>query len=191
MGKALAPVARAQFAKRLRAIRAQRGFARARFFAKTLGIEENRYTRYERGEVEPNLTLLLKMCQILSVTSDQLLGFAELEETVAPVGTGFAEAPDQPPLGSRSSARADPGDVVAWRLASELEAIQREAKAGPKASANPLQRVRDTGTLYRQLQADPFGTLAEVLAEPAFEQIDDDRKSALAELIETYTRSVS
>jgi len=38
-------------------------------------IEENRYTRYERAEVEPSLTVLLKICETLGVTPNDLLGF--------------------------------------------------------------------------------------------------------------------
>jgi len=64
----LAPEVRSQFAQRLKNLRTQRGFDRARYFAKSLGIEENRYTRYERAEVEPNLTLIHKMCETLRVS---------------------------------------------------------------------------------------------------------------------------
>ena len=73
----LAPEVRSQFAKRLKTMRTQRGFQRARYFARSLGIEENRYTRYERAEVEPNLTLIHKMCETLRVSPNELLGFAE------------------------------------------------------------------------------------------------------------------
>src|SRR5215813_13865847 len=72
-----APAVRAEFARRLRTLRAQRGYERARHFAKALGIEENRYTRYERAEVEPNLTLLFEICQTLAVTPNELMGFAD------------------------------------------------------------------------------------------------------------------
>ena len=42
----LAPAVRIEFARRLRQFRTERGFAHAREFARVLGIEENRYTRY-------------------------------------------------------------------------------------------------------------------------------------------------
>ena len=41
-----------------------------------IGIEENRYTRYERAEVEPSLTVLLKICETLGVSPNDLLGFS-------------------------------------------------------------------------------------------------------------------
>src|SRR5262245_29099032 len=77
MSKTLAPEVRSQFATRLKEMRIQSGFVRARYFAKSLGIEENRYTRYERAEVEPSLTLIHKMCEILRVSPNALLGFAD------------------------------------------------------------------------------------------------------------------
>ena len=47
---------------------------RARNFARALGIEENTYTRYERAEAEPNLTLIDKICNVLRITPDALFG---------------------------------------------------------------------------------------------------------------------
>ena len=75
--RTLAPPVRAAFAKRLREQRVQRGFARARSFAHALGIDENRYTRYERAEAEPDLTLIHKICETLRVTPDELFGLAD------------------------------------------------------------------------------------------------------------------
>src|SRR6476660_7643221 len=80
MAPMLAPEVRLQFAKRLKTMRTQRGFDRARYFARSLGIEENRYTRYERAEVEPSLTLINKMCETLRVSPNELLGFSEFND---------------------------------------------------------------------------------------------------------------
>jgi transcriptional regulator with XRE-family HTH domain len=63
------------FAKRLKQLRTEKGFVHARTFAKVLGIEENRYTRYERAEVEPSLTLIHRICQTLQVSPNDLLAF--------------------------------------------------------------------------------------------------------------------
>jgi len=71
-----APEIRLQFAKRLKLLRTEKGFTHARAFAKALGIEENRYTRYERAEVEPSLTLIHRICQTLQVSPNDLLGLA-------------------------------------------------------------------------------------------------------------------
>jgi transcriptional regulator with XRE-family HTH domain len=64
---------RAQFAKNLRRLRIEKGFRTARELSKALGIEENRYTRYERAEVEPSLSLLLKICEALKTSPNELL----------------------------------------------------------------------------------------------------------------------
>ena len=104
----LAPQVRSEFAKRLKIIRTQRGFPRARYFASTLGIEENRYTRYERAEVEPSLTLIHKMCETLGITPNELLGF---EPVRAREGlAGFAET-------AQAREPGDPREAIAWQLA--------------------------------------------------------------------------
>src|SRR5256885_13281357 len=92
MAQMLAPEVRSQFAQRLKSLRTQRGFDRARYFAKSLGIEENRYTRYERAEVEPSLTLIHKMCETLRVSPNELLGFGEVQHLYAGA-PGMAEPP--------------------------------------------------------------------------------------------------
>jgi transcriptional regulator with XRE-family HTH domain len=183
----LAPDVRWKFAQRLKSLRLERGFERARFFAKALGIEENRYTRYERAEVEPNLTLIAKMCETLRVTPNQLLGLAEDERGVHQLpGPGFAERAQEPAHGGRQGR-----DLLAWRLASEVIAVHRDLGTKSNARSDPLESMRDIGTLYRHLQSDPFGTVAEILQKPELEEIDADRKAALAELIQAYTRSVA
>lgn len=187
MDKPLAPEVRAQFAKRLKEMRVQSGFPRARYFANSLGIEENRYTRYERAEVEPSLTLIHKMCETLRVSPNKLLGFAEDEGSAA---AGFAENP------SRASANAEDTaarhlDLLAWRLASETTAIRNKRRVSAKASNDPLAASRDTGRLFQRLQSDPFGTVAEIVADDALKDLDSERKTALADLIEAYTESIS
>ena len=111
--------ARSRFAQRLRAIRIPRGFKTARSFARALGIDENRYTRYERAEVEPDLQLLLRMCELLRATPNDLLcdtiGSPPIDSRMA---DGFAEAPaagfessapsKAPPAASPTTARSSP-----------------------------------------------------------------------------------
>ena len=62
-----------RLSKRLKSLRQARGFKTARSFASKLDIHENRYTRYERAEVEPDLELLVKFCSILQITPNDLL----------------------------------------------------------------------------------------------------------------------
>lgn len=62
-----------RFGKRLRACRIAAGFEQADMFADMLGIEAQRYRRYERGEAMPPTDVLLDMCEALDKTADFLL----------------------------------------------------------------------------------------------------------------------
>jgi transcriptional regulator with XRE-family HTH domain len=181
MAKALAPATRIRFAQRLKALRVERGHLRARYFARTLGIEENRYTRYERAEVEPDLTLIHKMCEVLRVTPDELLGFAE---------TGGQNT--APAFGEEASefAGADRLDrqlgVLGWRLATEAVAIRKE-RSRSKGDADPLASMRETSKLFQQLKSDPFGAVALIAADEGLKKLDAKRKADLADLIKQFT----
>jgi transcriptional regulator with XRE-family HTH domain len=188
MAKTLAPEVRSQFAKRLKDMRTRNGFPRARYFAKSLGIEENRYTRYERAEVEPNLTLIHKMCETLRVSPNELLGFAE-----------YAGAAQLPAFSEDMAAENLPAEdavarrlnLLAWRLASEAVAIRNRHRSKSRASADPLGATRDTGKLFRKLQSDPFGTVAEIAADDALKDLEPARKAELAQAIAAFTDGVS
>ena len=64
------------FGKRLRAARKTAGFRSAERFAHHLGVEPHTYRHYERGEVQPTLTTLTRICQLLAVTPNDLLPLA-------------------------------------------------------------------------------------------------------------------
>jgi transcriptional regulator with XRE-family HTH domain len=52
----------------------------SRMFADLLAIEENTLTRWERGETEPGFDMLLRICQVLDTTPNELLlGSAPVE----------------------------------------------------------------------------------------------------------------
>src|SRR5215470_17368493 len=158
MAQTLAPEVRSRFAQRLKTLRTQRGFDRARYFAKSLGIEENRYTRYERAEVEPSLTLIHKMCETLRVSPNELLGYPDvrhptstvlsLAEATAPDGRGHSE------MGSKGT---DPVASLAWNLAAEAVG-SRLGRAVSKPAGDPLAALRETSALFSNLQAEPFET---------------------------------
>lgn len=61
------------FGRRLRQMRKDRGYTRAREFAELIGTEENTLTRWERGETEPSLEILLRICQVLGTSPNELL----------------------------------------------------------------------------------------------------------------------
>jgi transcriptional regulator with XRE-family HTH domain len=70
--KTKVPPVRVAVAKRLRELRGLRGFETARAFAQALGVEEDRFTRWERAETEPDFTHIIRICQVLSITTDEL-----------------------------------------------------------------------------------------------------------------------
>ena len=194
MAQMLAPEVRSQFAQRLKSLRTQRGFDRARYFARSLGIEENRYTRYERAEVEPSLTLIHKMCETLRVSPNELLGFADLRHHSSGV-PGLAETSleeiSRGHDGEASGKGADPVSSLAWNLAAEAVGIRQEHGGRSKAAADPLAMLRETGELFGSLQAEPFQTVAAILSDTALKDVDAKHKAKLAELIQAFTGSVS
>lgn len=66
---------RTAFGERLRTLRMARGHSTARAVANATGLDENRYARYERGEVEPSLATILKLCRTLEVEPNELFGY--------------------------------------------------------------------------------------------------------------------
>jgi transcriptional regulator with XRE-family HTH domain len=181
MPKTLAPEVRSQFAKRLKTMRVHSGFERARYFAKALGIEENRYTRYERAEVEPSLTLIHKIWEVLQVSPNELLGFAEVG---AGFNMGFSEP--QAEYGAAGAPSERHFETLAWRLASEVAAV-RNGHRGGRESGDPFAVTRDTGKLYQSLLKDPFNTMASIVAEDALKGLDAERKADLARLVDAIT----
>lgn len=189
MTDTLAPQVRTQFAKRLKAMRTRRGFQRARYFAASLGIEENRYTRYERAEVEPSLTLIHKMCETLQVTPNELLGFEGQDGPAKGIWTteaaGFAEA-EASPRASQESKGADSVGQLAWALASEMVAIKGPGRKSP----DPLVTVRDTSSLYRTLLSEPFEAISRIAEDPALGKAQAKRKADVVALIGRFTAAV-
>jgi transcriptional regulator with XRE-family HTH domain len=191
MAQTLAPEVRAQFAQRLKTLRTQRGFDRARYFAKSLGIEENRYTRYERAEVEPSLTLIHKMCETLRVSPNELLGLPDVRyhgNAALSLESAPEAARGQGEMGGRGT---DPLSSLAWSLAAEAVAIRQGRSVKSKPAGDPLAALRETSALFSSLQAEPFGTVAAILGEAALKDIGAEHKTRLAELIQAYTEGIS
>jgi transcriptional regulator with XRE-family HTH domain len=61
------------FGHRLRSARERAGFKSAQQFANRLGLEPGTYRCYERGQAEPNLVTLVRICAELPITIDHLL----------------------------------------------------------------------------------------------------------------------
>jgi transcriptional regulator with XRE-family HTH domain len=67
------------FAQQLRKAREAAGYGSAQQFAALLNLEPHTYRHYERGEREPNLETLHRICALLKVTPNDLLPIAASE----------------------------------------------------------------------------------------------------------------
>jgi transcriptional regulator with XRE-family HTH domain len=181
------PPIRAVFAQRLKAMRVPRGYTTARSFATALGIDENRYTRYERAEVEPDLSLLMRMCELLFVKPNDLL-----DQAPNPADRpGFAEAGLRPPSVttiSEVSDRSSPHTSVlknarAWALA---EAV---ANLDLNTASDAFARVARAAQCYGEINADPFSFVAKLGQDRRIADLGSVASSSLATLAEAVIQS--
>ena len=65
-------------------------------FAKKLGIQQNTYHRYEKGDRVPDIKALIKISKCLHISADELLGLNHLKHGLPNQGhsTQHASAPD-------------------------------------------------------------------------------------------------
>ena len=61
---------------RIREVRRERGLSQEKV-AKRIGMEQTQYSRYERGENEIKVNVLIDICVALNVASDYLLGLSD------------------------------------------------------------------------------------------------------------------
>jgi transcriptional regulator with XRE-family HTH domain len=180
------PLARQQFAQRLRELRVPRGFRTARSLARALDIDENRYTRYERAEVEPDLTMIRRICETLGVTPDALLGFDTLDDSTAPpAATGSTLANGT--MTASSSPRATDLQTSAWLLAETATNLLR---ANASHAAAPLTPVTETCKTYNALVERPFETISEILAHADLANVDLPSASALRTSIDQFVANI-
>ena len=182
LGAVPASEIRVRFGLRLKSLRQGAGFKSARSFADALELDENRYTRYERGEVEPNLANICKICLVLGIQPNDLFS--------------FEEAPSEPAAWAREApltnhnGRGRVGRSQAWRLASTIASL-RNANGGypSQTGGDPLKSMRATVDIYvRLLTHEPGQVVAEILSQAALDALEPDRKAELASLIHTFMR---
>lgn len=63
------------FQENLRHYREKAGYKTAKDFSNALGIPYNTYTAYENQKREPKLDMLVKIADLLNVSTDELLGY--------------------------------------------------------------------------------------------------------------------
>lgn len=65
-----------RFAETLKAIRIDRGYTQ-RYMYTRLGISPNGYASYEQGRTEPNIETLKKICILLDISANYLVGLED------------------------------------------------------------------------------------------------------------------
>ncbi len=181
--------ARNRFAQRLRAIRIPRGFKTARSFARALGIDENRYTRYERAEVEPDLQLLMRICELLKATPNDLLcdtiGAAPVAGTMH---YGFSDTAaasfEPPPRAKAGGAGDDERKALAWQLAETVALAKAQTASNNAEELAAIEKLRLIGPIFARLEADPFSFLASLPDELDGVALSDDVEARIGQLSE-------
>ena len=183
------PVARLDFARRLRELRVVNGYKTARSLARAIGIDENRYTRYERAEVEPDLTLIRLLVAALRTTPNHLLGNATSPmpgfSDHAEGNHAYLSASVEPLIAPRASRAA----ALSWALAEAVvDARGDRAADSPETRLANLQVVSD---IYQQLGRDPFGTIAMLVRQPAVTETDPATLQRIQDIIANLTRELA
>jgi transcriptional regulator with XRE-family HTH domain len=188
------PIARQRFARRLREFRVARGFKTARSLAHALEIDENRYTRYERAEVEPDMELIQQICETLKLSPNDLLGTASLSarHLVQPATTsapaGFAEPTSALP---DASAMRDHllRDKTAWSLACAVAELQSRVSDPAPETPSRLATLRHAARLFADLERRPFAAVSEILLHPAVSHAPAQEAHRIENLIEAFTHA--
>jgi len=179
-----------RLSKRLKSLRQARGFRTARSFASKLDIHENRYTRYERAEVEPDLELLVKFCSVLHITPNDLLSetieLASEPASAAIAASGFTESTQT----GFTTGAGSPKEHSPHRFAAEVMALstllaeislQHQGTAPP----TPADTMKLAGDLYHQIMESPFSVLPGIGTQIPIHAADLDKQAQVAAQIQT------
>ena len=180
-----------RLSKRLKSLRQARGFKTARSFASKLDIHENRYTRYERAEVEPDLELLVKFCSVLRITPNDLLSetieLASEPASAAIAASGFQEAGRL----DFTTEQTGPSKQPSHQLAAEVMAlstllaeisVEQNSTSTP---ATPADTVKLSGELYQQIMESPFSVLPGIGTMIPLHAADLDKQAQVAAQIKS------
>lgn len=182
------PPTRLRFARRLRALRVARGFKTARSLAAALEIDENRYTRYERAEVEPDIGLIQRICEMLKVTPNELFGIGpELAADTAEIARDAAFAEDGPSYSTPVDADGrDSRARATWRLAWAVAHLQGTA-TGPPRDDSSVARLQRAARLFVDLERRPYAAVSELLLLPAIADASAEQAQRIGKLVEELT----
>ena len=76
-----------KFANKLRSARLRK-YRSAQKFAEKMGLHPHAYRKYERGEAEPNFETLVRLCEDLEITPNDLLPEAASPASGRPSASG-------------------------------------------------------------------------------------------------------
>lgn len=80
------------FSQRLKKARESAGYVSAQSFAGVLGLEPHAYRKYERGQSEPTLETLVRICELLDIDANYLLPAAQRKGVVLGGNDGTSKA---------------------------------------------------------------------------------------------------
>jgi transcriptional regulator with XRE-family HTH domain len=165
--------------------------------ANALGIDENRYTRYERAEVEPDLTMLMRICSALEISPNDLFGVAGTPQQATP---GFGESSRNAESSAASgrtgggpaeqSGAADRRQALAWQLARELARIEARLEP-PRRGGGALQTVQRTSRLFNEIESNPFAFVAKRVESAPITTLDAKAQARIVGLMENLIESVN
>ena len=183
------PLARAVFARRLRELRVPRGFRTARSLARALGIDENRYTRYERAEVEPDLSLLVRICEVLGIAPNDMLAEAmraDGNQDVPGFSEKGAEGPKPQPANNVLRQR-----TIAWAIARLVVETELDLQGDAGAAAPGLQILQRCSHLHGAIESDPFAFIANLTRDPRFAELPNDAQQRIVHLFDELTETMA
>jgi transcriptional regulator with XRE-family HTH domain len=168
-----------EFPGSLQAARRGAGYASAREFARALGIHENRYSRYERGDAEPDLALLCKICTRLGKSPNELLGFGTPGPSSA---AGFSDAVPQSLRRERTAPAhrsqdiegtelptLDPVDALIWSFCEQFLSRRPAARGtGKRTSRDQSPSSEAVAKLYMSLRPQPLTAVAALLTSDTY-----------------------
>jgi transcriptional regulator with XRE-family HTH domain len=203
---------REKFGVRLRTLRAAAGFESARLFAEALGINENTYSRYERGQSEPDFQLIKKICDRLKITPNDLFGGEPLLSR-KPDGDhdhpGFSELESKPsdfrgtaergPVSLLTTRRREPGSsaqpdqlsVLTWRFAEAyaratmVDARRKRAKDQTQVEFICLQ---ESAKLFMRLRTDLLATIAQLVVSEQLSKSGSDERARVQKAADELLR---
>lgn len=67
--------------ERLKQARLNAGFSSQKQVTDALGLERTRYLKWEHGDAQPPIDMLVRLCKLFGVSSDYLLGLEDIDHT--------------------------------------------------------------------------------------------------------------